>query len=770
MHCSEEGKHGVDETVLRVRDGRLDSAGPSVLSAPVETPASAFAPTGYQLNGLVERVTFFSEESGFCVLRVKAEGHRDLVTVVGNAASVSAGEWIAAEGEWVIDKEHGRQLKAVHLKTTPPNTREGMEKYLASGMVKGIGPVYAKRLIARFGEELFEVIEKTPNSLEQIEGIGPKRKLKIVSAWKEQLAVREIMLFLHSHGLGTSRAVRIYKTYGAGAIEKIRSNPYLLAKDIRGIGFKTADAVAHTLGIPRDSGYRACAGVEHLLLEAAQDGHCALPNAGLLTQASQLLEVDPPVVEQALAGMLTKGDLVFESMGNEGLVFLPHLARAEKEIARRITRLSGLSPALPRIDFEPAVAWCEERTQKQLAESQREALRQVLSHRVSVITGGPGVGKTTLIHSLLTIVRAKKVRCLLAAPTGRAAKRLSEATGLEAKTIHRLLEVQPGTGRFARQENNPLDCDLLVVDECSMVDVPLMSALLKALPGRANLILVGDVDQLPSVGPGTVLRDIIDSGVAPVVRLTEIFRQAAHSRIVTTAHRIKNGEMPERYGKEGDSDFYFIERSDPEDIRDLLVDLVARRIPAKLALDPIRDIQVLCPMNRGSVGARELNEKLQAALNPLPPGEIEVERFGYRFRRRDKVIQTENNYDKEVFNGDIGQIESIDATEREVVIRYDTRLVSYDYGELDEVALAYAISIHKSQGSEFPVVVIPLAMQQYMLLERNLIYTGITRGKTLVVLAGEAKALGVAIRKNNTHARHSGLLARLQQFAATPAE
>jgi exodeoxyribonuclease V alpha subunit len=732
-------------------------------------PTSPPAPASYQLNGLIERVTFFSEESGFCVLRVKAEGHRDLVTVIGSAPSVSAGEWITAEGDWVIDKEHGRQLKAFHLKTMPPNTREGMEKYLASGMVKGIGPIYAKRLIARFGEELFEVIEKTPNSLEQIEGIGPKRKLKIVNAWSDQLAIRQIMLFLHSNGLSTSRAVRIHKTYGAEAIEKIRSNPYLLAKDIRGIGFKTADTVAQKLGISRDSRYRACAGIEHILLEATQQGHCALPDTDLLAKASQLLEVDSLVIEQALAGMLTKGDLIFESTGNEGLIFLPYLVRAEKEIAFRISRLSGLSSVLPAVDFERAVTWCEERTRKHLADSQREALRQVLRSRLSVITGGPGVGKTTLIQSLLTIVRAKKVRCVLAAPTGRAAKRLSEATGLEAKTIHRLLEIQPGSGRFSRNENNPLDGDLLVIDESSMIDVPLMSDLLRALPEHANLILVGDVDQLPSVGPGTVLRDIMESGVAPIVRLTEIFRQAAHSQIVTTAHRIKNGEMPERYGKEAESDFYFLPRSDPEQLRDLLVELVARRIPAELALDPIRDIQVLCPMNRGSIGARELNEKLQAAVNPLRSGEIEVDRFGCRFRLRDKVIQTENNYDKDVFNGDIGQIESIDVIEQEMAIRYDTRLVTYDYGELDEISLAYAISIHKSQGSEFPAVVIPLAMQQYMLLERNLIYTGITRGKKLVVVAGQAKALGVAIRKNNTHARHSGLLGRLQHFGNPPA-
>jgi exodeoxyribonuclease V alpha subunit len=729
-------------------------------------PASSAAPSGYQLNGLIERVTFFSEESGFCVLRVKADGHRDLVTVVGSAPSVSAGEWITAEGDWVIDKEHGRQLKAFHLKTMPPNTREGMEKYLASGMVKGIGPIYAKRLIARFGEELFEVIEKTPNSLEQIEGIGPKRKLKIVTAWSDQVAIREIMLFLHSHGLGTSRAVRIYKTYGADAIEKIRSNPYLLAKDIRGIGFKTADEVAKKLGIARDSRYRACAGVEHVLHEAARDGHCALPNTELLSKATELLDVDSSVVEQALSWMLTKGELVFESIEDKELIFLPYLVRAETEIARRVTGLSALPSILPSIDFEKAITWCEQRTKKQLAQSQREALRQVLKNRLSVVTGGPGVGKTTLIQSLLTIVRAKRIRCVLCAPTGRAAKRLTEATGMEAKTIHRLLEVQRGSGRFARNENHPLDCDLLVIDESSMVDVPLISDLLRAIPRHANVILVGDVDQLPSVGPGTVLRDIIESGAAPVVRLTEIFRQAADSQIVTNAHRIKNGEMPERQRKGTKSDFYFVERSDPEQIRDLLIELVARRIPRELKLDPIRDIQVLCPMNRGSIGARELNERLQAALNPLQAADTEVERFGTRFRLRDKVIQTENNYDKEVFNGDIGQIESIDPIEREVAVRYDSRLVTYDYGELDEVSLAYAISIHKSQGSEFPVVVIPLAIQQYMLLERNLVYTGVTRGKTLVMLVGEQKALQIAIRKNNTHQRHSGLRGRLKQFGS----
>ena len=720
---------------------------------PVQPPQHAES-----LSGLIERVTFFNEENGWAVLKVKAKGHRDLVTIVGSLPSVSAGEWVTAEGRWVQDREFGQQFRAEMLTSTAPTTREGIEKYLGSGMVKGIGPVYAQKLVAKFGEQIFEIIETQSARLEELDGIGPKRRQRIKTAWAEQKVIRQIMVFLHSNGVSTSRAVRIYKTYGEKAIETVQTNPYALAKDIHGIGFKTADQIAQKIGIPLDSLIRAGAGLSHVLIEATSEGHCALPLELLKDEAGKLLLVDDKIVTAALERTLAAKDLVQETIHGQELIFLPHLKRAEELIAGRIRSLAAPS-SYPAIDFDKAIVWCQRKTGKELAPSQVQALKLALSSRVLVITGGPGVGKTTLVNAILLILRAKQVRCVLCAPTGRAAKRLFETTGVEAKTIHRLLEVKPATGGYGRNEGNPLDCDLLVVDETSMVDVSLMSNLLRALPPKASLLLVGDIDQLPSVGPGMVLRHIIGSKVVPVVRLTEVFRQALHSRIITNAHRINEGHMPEM--ADGESDFFFIDRDEPDQIAATLVEMVKTRIPAKFRLDSIRDIQVLCPMNRGSLGIRELNVRLQNELNPGLAGEPTVEKFGWHFRPRDKVIQTENDYDKDVFNGDIGQIVKIDPVEREITIRFDQREVVYDFGELDEVSLAYAITIHKSQGSEFPAVVIPLAMQQYMLLQRNLVYTGITRGKKLVVLIGQRKALAMAVKNNRTENRFSGLLARL---------
>lgn len=710
------------------------------------------------ISGLIERVSFHNEESGFAVLRVKVQGRRELITVVGKLPSVSAGEWLTAEGSWVQNREFGLQLQATLLKSAPPTTREGIEKYLGSGMIKGIGPVYAKKLVERFGDTVFDIIDNTSAQLEEVEGIGPSRRRRIKGAWAEQKVIRKIMVFLHSHGVSTSRAVRIFKTYGEEAIETVQANPYALARDIPGIGFKTADEIAQQIGIATDSLIRARAGLRHLLQAATTQGHCALPQKILRLECTTLLQISENIIESALAQALEESEFIQEEIADESLIFLPALKHAEETIARVMKRLAREKVNYPPIDLEKAIAWWQKRSGNDLAKSQQNALRRALTSRVVIITGGPGVGKTTLTKAILTIVRAKEVQCLLAAPTGRAAKRMTEATGLPAQTIHRLLEVDPARGgAFARNERSPLKTDLLVIDECSMIDVRLLASLLSALPREGSLILVGDADQLPSVGPGSVLNDLIASRILPVVHLTEVFRQAANSQIVTAAHAINQGNLPPLDGGR-DSDFHFLEREDPDDISRTLVKSVQRaKVKAK------GEVQVLSPMNRGALGVRQLNLQLQQTLNPERPGETPVEKFGWKFGPRDKVIQTSNNYDKEVFNGDIGTVIKIDPWEHEVIVQFDQREVIYDYGELDELSLAYATTVHKAQGSEYPAVIIPLSTQHYMMLQRNLLYTAITRGRSLVVVIGQRKALEIAVRNNETRRRYSGLLHRLQR-------
>jgi len=721
----------------------LDQAVGSKTATPTET-----------LSGLVERVTYHNAENGFCVLRVKVRGQRDLVAVVGHAATINAGEFISATGLWTTDREHGLQFKATQVTTTQPTTLEGIEKYLGSGMMRGIGPTYARALVRAFGEQVFDLIEQEPARLREVGGIGAKRAARIVAGWAEQKAIREIMLFLHANGVGTSRAVRIFKTYGQQAIALITENPYRLARDIRGIGFRTADLVAGRLGIEKTAMIRVRAGLSFGLAEATGQGHCGLPVAELTRSTSELIEVEAGLIEEALGLELRDGELMADTVGGEACVFLAGLYRSEQAIAGRLRLLSEGRPPWPAIDATRAIPWVEGKTGLALAPSQMQALRLAVAAKALVITGGPGVGKTTLVNSILKVLGAKGVEVALCAPTGRAAKRLAESTGLEARTIHRLLEADPKTGGFKRGEAHPLDCALLVVDECSMVDVPLMRSLLQALPDQAALLLVGDVDQLPSVGPGQVLADVIASGALPVIRLTEVFRQAAASRIITNAHRINRGELPELTAPEG-SDFFFVPADEPEDAARKLLAVVRDRVPARFGLDPVRDVQVLCPMNRGSLGARTLNIELQRALNP--PGADRVERFGWTFCPGDKVMQVTNDYERDVFNGDLGIVAGIDGEEGALTVSFEGREVEYGFGELDELVLAYAATIHKAQGSEYPVVVIPLATQHYAMLARNLLYTGVTRGKRLVVIVGQRKALAMAVRNGGARRRWSKL-------------
>jgi exodeoxyribonuclease V alpha subunit len=716
-----------------------------------------------RLHGSIERVTFHSEETGFCVLRVRVRGRAEHATVVGKAASVRPGEFVEATGHWQRDRQHGLQFRAGELRIVAPSTREGIERYLASGMIRGAGPHFARKLVEAFGERVFEVIEQEPERLRQLPGVGPKRASRLIQAWSEQRAVRDIMVFLQSHGVGTARAFRIYKAYGDDAVERVTENPYRLALDVHGIGFLSADRIARQVGIALDSPIRARAGVRHVLQEHAGQGHCAVFVARLREDTSRLLEIPEDAVDAAIRAEAEDASIVLDPIAGEPAAWLARLHVAEVGIAAEVARLEAGDPPWGRqLDVARAIPWVAERTGIRLAPSQRHAVEVALRNKITVVTGGPGVGKTTLVHSLLRIVQAKKVEPVLCAPTGRAAKRMSESTGLEARTIHRLLEFDPKTGAFQRDRDRPISGDLIVLDEASMVDVALMHALLRAIPSDAALWIVGDVDQIPSVGPGHVLGDLIASERIPTVRLTEIFRQAAQSSIVVNAHRIHAGEMPALgEPRDGGGDFFVVPAESPEDVAAKLFELVVHRIPRRFGVDARRDVHVLTPMNRGDLGTRALNAALQERLNP--GGRPRIDRLGTTWAVGDKVLQTVNDYDKDVFNGDVGIIGDIDVGDATMTVRFDDRDVLYGFQELDELTLAYATTIHKAQGSEYPAVVLVLSTQHYTMLDRNLLYTAVTRGRELVVVVAQTKALGLAVRTARTRRRTTDLAARLRR-------
>ncbi len=710
------------------------------------------------LEGVLERVVFSNEDNAWSVVRLQVPGYRDLVTAVGNLLGVQPGENLRLSGSWINDPKYGRQFRVASYATVTPATLNGIEKYLGSGLIRGIGKVMASRLVAAFGLETLDVIESRPERLTEVEGIGPKRRKEIVRAWEEQREIKEVMVFLQSHGVSTHYAIKIYKAYGAHATRLVQENPYRLATDIYGIGFKSADKIAAALGIPKDAPQRIEAGTLYLLDQGGDRGHVFLPRKTLIEEAEKLLEAAAGGVETAIAALAETEQIVLEEMPDETAVFLKSLHTAESGVAARIRTLL-IQPMLPlEIDLDRALDWFEKQERIDLARQQRQAIRAGLTRKALVITGGPGTGKTTLVRGIVRILEKKRQKILLAAPTGRAAKRLSEATGGEATTLHRLLEFNPQTRSFDRNREHPLSCDLLIVDEASMLDTVLAHHVLRAVPDHGRLILVGDVDQLPSVGPGRVLADLIRSEAVEVVRLTEIFRQAERSLIVVNAHRVNQGVMPILESMDSQGDFFFIERTEPEAIVETIAEIVAKRIPGRFGLNPVEQLQVLTPMNRGSLGTDNLNATLRGLLNPEGPM---VTRGGHSLRVGDKVMQVRNNYDLEVFNGDIGRVCAIDEVDQIVKVIIDGREVAYDYGSLDELVLAYACTIHKSQGSEYPCVIIPLHTTHYVMLQRNLLYTALTRAKRLAILVGEEKALRVAIGNKRVRPRFTRLAERL---------
>jgi exodeoxyribonuclease V alpha subunit len=709
------------------------------------------------IDGTVKNVTFHNKENGFCVLRLE-RANDELTTVVGKIEQINIGAEIECQGQWITDKTHGRQFAANEIKILPPSSLAAIEKYLGSGLLKGMGPHFAKVLVTAFGKDVFSVLDNEPERLLQLGGITKKRKQEILQNWQAQKTSHDLMVFLQAHGIEKTRALRVYKMYGDNTEQLIRENPYRLALDIHGIGFKIADAVAQKLGVAREAPIRAQAGLHHVLKEYCNNGHCAAPVETLIRNSAQLLDINESLLRSELQTEVKAGRLVQEDIAGEACIFLSSLHRAEMVIAHKLLQLIDGAPPWGKLELDAVLKAGQSKTGQVLSDSQQVALKTMLQHKVGIITGGPGVGKTTIVKTLIAILSSQKMHIALCAPTGRAAKRLQETTGMPAKTIHRLLEYSPFTRAFKHNEDAPLLCDVLIIDETSMLDVNLLQHLLNAVPITTAVLFVGDVDQLPSVGSGQVLADMINSKVIPTVRLTEIFRQAASSKIIVNAHRINEGELPAE--NVANSDFFVVYEETPEEIHDKLMQLVSSRIPKRYDCDAIQDIQVLTPFNRGELGTHTLNQALQKTLNYA--AKEKLQKHDTFFCLGDKVIQTINNYDKEVFNGDIGIIAQVDTHGHKLKVRYEDRLVEYSSKELDELNLAYAISIHKSQGSEYPIVIIPLAMQHYSLLARNLVYTAVTRGKQLVIVLAQRKALQIAVQKNQVGQRLTKLKERLQ--------
>lgn len=729
-----------------------------------------------RLEGTVERITYYNEENGYSVIRLNVNARSEPVTVVGNLPEVQPGESLELEGRWTAHPEYGRQFQAEWCNQVLPATVEGIKAYLGSGMIKGVGPVTAQRIVQRFGVDTLRVLDEEPGRLREALGVGPKRAASVAEAWEEQKHIREVMMFLQEHGVSTNLAVKIYKTYGDDALQVVQQDPYRLARDIWGVGFKTADKVAQNLGLPSDAPSRVQAGVAYALSQLADEGHVYVPEEKLVGEAGLLLEVEPGLISEAIAALdadqvVERETLVYPALNGmaalevreERAVYLAPFYYSEVGVTNRLrelmeNRATRLAP-FRSIDWEALLVQVTRDSAIELTAEQRLAVRTALSNKVTVLTGGPGTGKTVTVRTVISALEALKRKYALCAPTGRAAKRLSEATSRRARTVHRLLEYSPQHG-FQRNEEYPLEVDCLIVDEASMLDLLLANRLLKAVDPAAHVLFVGDIDQLPSVGAGDVLRDVIASERVAVVQLTEIFRQAVDSGIVVNAHRVNRGEFPVLNQFD---DFYFFSQEDPQRAAELLVDIVQRRLPRKFGLDPVDDVQVIAPMYRGRCGVSNLNEELQQALNPPVPSKREKRVGGRVFRVGDKVMQTKNNYDKDIYNGDIGLVSRIDPMEQTMKVRIDGRPVSYDWVELDELVHAFAISVHKSQGSEYAAVVMPILTQHYILLQRNLLYTAVTRARELVVLVGTRKAIWIAVKNDKLSERHSGLSIRLRE-------